>query len=60
MKHTVYTAPALEKVELAAVDILLTSGTLLPGEYELRGGLNTFNTESAQYQRKTWEEFFSN
>lgn len=60
MKHTVYTAPALEKVELAAVDILLTSGTPLPGEYEARGGLNTFDTESAQYQRKTWEEFFSN
>ena len=50
MKHTVYTAPALEKVELAAVDILLTSGTT-PDEYELRGGLNTFDTESAQYQR---------
>ncbi len=60
MKHTVYTAPALEKLELAAVDILLTSGTPLPGEYEARGGLNTFDTESAQYQRKTWEEFFSN
>lgn len=59
MKHTVYTAPALEKVELAAVDILLTSGTT-PDEYELRGGLNTFDTESAQYQRKTWEDFFSN
>lgn len=60
MKHMVYTAPTLEKVELAATDILLTSGGTTPGEYEMRGGLNTFNTESAQYQRMTWEEFFSN
>ena len=60
MKHTVYTAPSLERVELAAVDILLTSGTPLPDEYEARGELNTFDIESKQYQRKTWEEFFSN
>ena len=60
MKHTVYTAPTLEKVELAASDILLTSGAPTPGEYEMRGGLNTFNVDSAQYRGMTWEEFFSN
>ncbi len=60
MKHTVYTAPTLEKVELAANDILLTSGAPTPGEYEMRGGLNTFNVDSAQYRGMTWEEFFSN
>ena len=60
MKQMIYTAPSLERVELAAVDILLTSGTPLPGEYEVRGELDTFDTASAQYQKKSWEEFFSN
>lgn len=60
MEQMVYTAPSLERVELAAVDILLTSGTPLPGEYEARGELDTFDTASAQYQKKSWEEFFSN
>lgn len=60
MKQMIYTAPSLERVELAAVDILLTSGTPLPGEYEIRGALNDFDTASAQYQKKSWEEFFSN
>ena len=59
MKQMIYTAPSLERVELAAVDILLTSGEE-PGEYEIRGALNDFDTASAQYQKKSWEEFFSN
>ena len=59
MKQTLYTAPTLEKVTLAASDILLTSGEE-PGEYEIRGALNDFDTASAQYQKKCWEEFFSN
>ena len=60
MKQMIYTAPSLERVELAAVDILLTSGTPLPGEYEARGELDTFDTASAQYQKKSWGDFFSN
>ena len=59
MKQTLYTAPTLEKVTLAASDILLTSGEE-PDEYEVRGKLNDFDTASAQYQKKSWEEFFSN
>ena len=59
MKQTIYTAPTLEKVTLAASDILLTRGEN-PGEYEIRGALNDFDTASAQYQKKSWEEFFSN
>ena len=45
MKQTLYTAPTLEKVTLAASDILLTSGEE-PGEYEVRGKLNDFDTAS--------------
>lgn len=59
MKQTIYTAPTLEKVTLAASDILLTSG-VNPGEYEISGALNDFDKASAQYQKKSWEEFFSN
>ncbi len=58
MKQTLYTAPTLEKVTLAASDILLTSGEE-PGEYEVRGGLNDFDTAS-QYQNRSWKDFFSN
>ena len=60
MKTRKYEQPTLELVSLAANDILLTSGTPLPGEYEARGELDTFDTASAQYQKKSWEEFFSN
>ena len=56
MKQMIYTAPSLERVELAAVDILLTSGEE-PTEH---GVLDDFDTASAQYQKKSWEEFFSN
>lgn len=59
MKQTLYTAPTLEKVILAANDILLTSGEN-PGEYEVCGGLDNFDTASKQYQKKSWEDFFSN
>ena len=55
MKHT-YTKPTLKKVILAANDILLTSGEE-PTEH---GVLDDFDTASAQYQKKSWEEFFSN
>ena len=57
MKHT-YTKPTLKKVILAANDILLTSGEN-PGEYEVCGGLNDFDTAS-QYQNRSWKDFFSN
>lgn len=57
MKHT-YTKPTLQMVELAANDILLTSGEN-PGEYEVCGGLNDFDTAS-QYQNRSWKDFFSN
>ncbi len=59
MKQTLYTAPTLEKVILAANDILLTSGEEEPGEYEVRGKLNDFDTAS-QYQNRSWKDFFSN
>ena len=58
MKHT-YTKPTLKKVELTANDILLASGET-PGEYEVRGSLNTFDITSEQYQRKSWSDFFYN
>ena len=57
MKNT-YTKPTLQMVELAANDILLTSGEN-PGEYEVCGGLNDFDTAS-QYQNRSWKDFFSN
>ena len=49
----------LQKVELAANDILLASGDT-PGEYEVRGSLNTFDITSEQYQWKNWSDFFYN
>ena len=55
MKQTIYTAPTLEKVTLAANDILLTSGVPTPGEYEMRGGLNTFNVDSVNIKIKDKE-----
>lgn len=58
MKQTLYTAPTLEKVTLAASDILLTSGEE-PGEYEIRGALHELDTAS-QYQNRSWKDFFSN
>ena len=58
MKLTLYTAPTLEKVTLAASDILLASGED-HGEYEVRGKLNDFDTAS-QYQNRSWKDFFSN
>lgn len=58
MKLTLYTAPTLEKVTLAASDILLTSGEE-PDEYEVRGKLNDFDTAS-QYQNRSWKDFFGN
>ena len=57
MKHTIYTAPTLEKVTLAANDILLTSGEE-PGEYEIRGALNDFDMDTAQYQNRSWKDIF--
>ena len=57
MKQT-YTKPTLQMVELAANDCLLTSGEN-PGEYEVCGGLNDFDTAS-QYQNRSWKDFFSN
>ena len=59
VKQTVYTKPTLQKVELAANDILLASGEA-PGEYEVRGSLNTFDITSEQYQWKNWSDFFYN
>ena len=56
MKQTLYTAPTLEKVILAANDILLASGEE-PTEH---GVLDNFDTASKQYQKKSWEDFFSN
>ena len=58
MKLTLYTTPTLEKVTLAASNILLASGED-PGEYEVRGKLNDFDTAS-QYQNRSWKDFFSN
>lgn len=57
MKQTIYTAPTLEKVTLAASDILLTSGEE-PGEYEIRGALNDFDMDTAQYQNRSWKDIF--
>ena len=57
MKQTLYTAPTLEKVTLAANDILLTSGEG-PGEYEIRGALNDFDMDTAQYQTRSWNDSF--
>lgn len=57
MKQTLYTAPTLEKVTLAANDILLTSGEE-PGEYEIRGALNDFDMDTAQYQNRSWKDIF--
>ncbi len=57
MKQTIYTAPTLEKVTLAANDILLTSGEE-PGEYEIRGALNDFDMDTAQYQNRSWKDIF--
>ena len=59
MKHT-YTKPTLQKVELAANDILLASGEVNPCEYEARGALNTFDITSERYQYKNWSDFFYN
>ena len=59
MKQTLYTAPTLEKVTLAANDILLTSGEG-PGEYEVRGALNYFDIHSSQYQNRSWTNIFEN
>ena len=59
MKHT-YTKPTLQKVELAANDILLASGEVNPGESEVRGALNTFDITSERYQYKNWSDFFYN
>ena len=57
MNQTIYTAPTLEKVTLAANDILLTSGEE-PGEYEIRGALNDFDMDTAQYQNRSWKDIF--
>ena len=59
MKHT-YIKPTLQKVELAANDILLASGEVNPGEYEARGALNTFDITSERYQYKNWSDLFYN
>lgn len=58
VKHT-YTKPTLEKLAIAVTDILLASGEV-PGEYEVRGSLNTFDITSEQYQWKNWSDFFYN
>ena len=60
MKQMIYTAPTLEKVTLAANDILLTSGDENPGEHEVRGALNYFDTSSSQYQNRSWTNIFEN
>ena len=59
MKHT-YTKPTLQMVELAANDILLASGEVNPGEYEVRGALNYFDIHSSQYQNRSWTNIFEN
>ena len=59
MKQMIYTAPTLEKVTLAANDILLTSGDD-SGEYEVRGALNDFDVSSSQYQKQSWTNIFEN
>ena len=59
MKQMIYTAPTLEKVTLAANDILLTSGDD-SGEYEVRGALNDFDVSSSQYKSRDWKDIFGN
>ena len=59
MKQMIYTAPTLEKVTLAANDILLTSGDD-SGEYEVRGALNDFDVSSSQYQKQSWTNIVEN
>ena len=56
MNRKIYMTPFLEKVAIAASDILLTSGAPSLDE---RGALDAFDTDSAQYQRKIWEEFLT-
>ena len=57
MKHTVYTAPALEQVELAATDILLTSGGGVEDPDVVAGKLQ--NTFTGARTEMKWSSIWS-